>query len=104
MRAVSRSPEDGGTAEDRPGPVVRQVTEDLVLIEVGDRRILAAARCPHRQGRLKFGRVDGDRLRITCPLHHSTFDLADGARLSGPRCDPLRVVDVLPGSPAGAAP
>ncbi|MET8057117.1 Rieske (2Fe-2S) protein [Streptomyces microflavus] len=87
----------------RTEPVVRQVTEDLVLVEVGDRKVLAAARCPHRQGKLKFARVDGERLRITCPLHHSTFDLTDGARLSGPKCDTLRVVDALPDPPPGAA-
>ncbi|MFD8208477.1 Rieske (2Fe-2S) protein [Streptomyces sp. NPDC059695] len=78
-------------------PVVRQVTEDLVLVEVGGRKVLAAALCPHRGGRLKYGRVDGDRLRITCPLHHTTFDLTSGERTSGAACAALRVVDVLPG-------
>ncbi|MFF3840738.1 Rieske (2Fe-2S) protein [Streptomyces sp. NPDC001930] len=78
-------------------PTVRQVTEDLVLVEVGGRKVLAAALCPHRGGRLKYGRVDGDRLRITCPLHHTTFDLTSGERLSGAACAALRVVDVLPG-------
>ncbi|TXS14487.1 Rieske (2Fe-2S) protein [Streptomyces sp. adm13(2018)] len=78
-------------------PAVRQVTEDLVLVEVGGRKVLAAALCPHRGGRLKYGRVDGNRLRITCPLHHTTFDLSSGERLSGAACAALRVVDVLPG-------
>ncbi|MCD2467779.1 Rieske (2Fe-2S) protein [Streptomyces sp. NPDC057020] len=78
-------------------PTVRQVTEDLVLVEVGGRKVLAAAVCPHRGGRLKYGRVDGDRLRITCPLHHTTFDLTSGARLAGAACADIRVVDVLPG-------
>ncbi|WP_338497427.1 Rieske (2Fe-2S) protein [Streptomyces sp. SJL17-4] len=78
-------------------PTVRQVTEDLVLVEVGGRKVLAAAVCPHRGGRLKYGRVDGDRLRITCPLHHTTFDLTSGERLAGAACAALRVVDVLPG-------
>ncbi|MEY9214943.1 Rieske (2Fe-2S) protein [Thermobifida halotolerans] len=74
------------------GPVVRQVTEDLVLIEVAGRRILAEAHCPHRRGLLRFGHVDGRTLRIRCPLHQSTFDIRDGRRLAGPRCDPLRIV------------
>ncbi|MEV4941702.1 Rieske (2Fe-2S) protein [Streptomyces zaomyceticus] len=78
-------------------PTVRQVTEELVLVEAGGRKVLAAAVCPHRGGRLKYGRVDGDRLRITCPLHHTTFDLTSGERLSGAACAALRVVDVLPG-------
>lgn len=75
---------------------IREISEDLVLIEVGGRKVLASARCPHRQGKLKFAYVDGDRLRIRCPLHHSTFDLASGERTSGPACDPLRIVDTLP--------
>ncbi|MHA4778396.1 Rieske (2Fe-2S) protein [Streptomyces sp. MSC1_001] len=81
-------------------PTVRQVTEDLVLVEVAGRKVLAAAVCPHRGGRLKYGRVDGDRLRITCPLHHTTFDLTSGERTSGAACAALRVVDVLP-EPSG---
>ncbi|MFF9067645.1 Rieske (2Fe-2S) protein [Streptomyces sp. NPDC014891] len=86
-----------GRRRDSDEPAVRQVTEDLVLVEVGGRKVLAAALCPHRGGRLKYGRVDGDRLRITCPLHHTTFDLSSGERLSGAACASLRVVDVLPG-------
>ncbi|MEU7702107.1 Rieske 2Fe-2S domain-containing protein, partial [Streptomyces sp. NPDC039028] len=75
-----------GRRRDSDEPAVRQVTEDLVLVEVGGRKVLAAALCPHRGGRLKYGRVDGDRLRITCPLHHTTFDLSSGERLSGAAC------------------
>jgi nitrite reductase/ring-hydroxylating ferredoxin subunit len=75
---------------------IRQISEDLVLVEVAGRKVLAAARCPHRQGKLKFARVDGGRLTITCPLHYSTFDLTTGARTSGPGCNPLRIVDTLP--------
>lgn len=77
------------------------MTEELVLVEVGGRKVLAAAVCPHRGGRLKYGRVDGDRLRITCPLHHTTFDLTSGERTSGAACAALRVVDVLPGRESG---
>ncbi|MCJ1681502.1 Rieske (2Fe-2S) protein [Streptomyces sp. APSN-46.1] len=77
---------------------IREISEDLVLVEVAGRKVLAAARCPHRQGKLKFARVDGGRLTITCPLHYSTFDLATGARTAGPACDPLRIVDTLPES------
>ncbi|MFD3532571.1 Rieske (2Fe-2S) protein [Streptomyces sp. NPDC058664] len=85
-------------------PTVRQVTEDLVLVEVAGRKVLAAAVCPHRGGRLKYGRVDGDRLRITCPLHHTVFDLTSGERMSGAACAALRVVDVLPGEHGGRGP
>jgi nitrite reductase (NADH) small subunit len=82
---------------------VREISEDLVLVEVAGRKFLAAARCPHRQGKLKYAHVDGNRLRIKCPLHYSTFDLTSGERTSGPACDPLRIVDSLPGGSVAAA-
>ncbi|MFI5783047.1 Rieske (2Fe-2S) protein [Nocardia sp. NPDC051570] len=74
-----------------PEAEVRQTTEERLLIEVGDRRILIEAACPHRKGRLRFGHVNGRALRITCPLHHSTFDLLTGQQISGPPCRSLWV-------------
>ncbi|KAA2258881.1 Rieske (2Fe-2S) protein [Solihabitans fulvus] len=78
--------------------VLRQLNEDLLLVEVGGQRILTQAYCPHRRGRLLFGYVNERKLRITCPLHHSTFDLTTGEQVSGPPCAPLRVA-VLSGEP-----
>ncbi|MFE3606387.1 Rieske (2Fe-2S) protein [Streptomyces goshikiensis] len=75
---------------------IREVGEDLVLVELAGRKVLVSARCPHRQGKLKFAHLDGGRMRITCPLHYSTFDLGTGERTAGPACDPLRIVDTLP--------
>ncbi|MCX5199577.1 Rieske (2Fe-2S) protein [Streptomyces sp. NBC_00249] len=75
---------------------IREVSEDLVLIELAGRKVLAAARCPHRQGKLKFAHLDGGRLRVRCPLHQATFDLTSGERTSGPACGSLRIVDALP--------
>ncbi|MFJ1703341.1 Rieske (2Fe-2S) protein [Kitasatospora sp. NPDC088346] len=77
------------------GPRVRQVTDQLVLVELAGRRVLVQAACPHRKGRLLFGHVDEQTLRIRCPLHSSTFDLDSGRRTAGPACDPLRVVAVV---------
>lgn len=91
-----------GDADGGP-PLVVQVTDDLVLIEVAGRRLLAEAHCPHRKGRLRFGHVDGTRLSIRCQLHHSTFDLLDGAVVTGPACAPLRVVAHLPDAEGGDA-
>ena len=76
-------------------PLVRQLSYDQVLIKVGGRRIVAQAACPHRKGRLRYGYVNERTLRITCPLHYSTFDLTTGEPVSGPSCDPLQV-NVLP--------
>ncbi len=70
---------------------IRPIGEDQILIEVAGRRVLVEAACPHRKGRLQFGRVNTRTLRITCPLHHATFDLLTGRQVSGPACRPLRV-------------
>ncbi|MGH3980294.1 MAG: Rieske (2Fe-2S) protein [Pseudonocardiaceae bacterium] len=84
-----------------PAARIRPVGDDRILIEVAGWRILASATCPHRKGRLRFGRVNPRTLRITCPLHHATFDLLTGRRIGGPTCGPLRVA-VLD-EPASAA-
>lgn len=85
----------GDMRGDERRPVLRQVSDDLVLVSVGDLRVLASAVCPHRGGRMLFGHVNARTLRITCPLHHSTFDLRTGRHLAGPACEPLRI-EVLP--------
>lgn len=79
-------------------PVVRQLGDDLILIEVAGRRFLTESACPHRKGRLRYGYVNGRTLRITCPLHLSSFDLVTGRQISGPPCRKLVVADL----PAGA--
>ncbi|HWO67567.1 MAG TPA: Rieske (2Fe-2S) protein [Umezawaea sp.] len=81
----------------RTKAVLRQLDADLLLVEVGEHRFLTQAACPHRKGRLLFGYVNDRRLRITCPLHHSTFDLTTGAQVAGPPCGDLKVT-VLEGS------
>lgn len=82
----------------RTTAVLRQLDADLLLVEVGGQRFLTQSYCPHRKGRLLFGQVNDRRLRITCPLHHSTFDLTTGEQVSGPPCGPLKVT-VLEGDP-----
>ncbi len=79
-----------------PRVAVRQLSGDRILVEVGDVRLLAGGTCPHRGGRLRFGRVNGRTMRLTCPLHHATFDLRTGERLAGPSCAALRVTTVPP--------
>jgi nitrite reductase (NADH) small subunit len=72
-------------------PVIRPLNEDEILIEFGDTKVITQSQCPHRKGRLRFGMVNERRMTITCPLHHSTFDLRTGDQISGPPCGPLRV-------------
>ncbi|MGB6162349.1 MAG: Rieske 2Fe-2S domain-containing protein [Pseudonocardiaceae bacterium] len=55
------------------------------------REYVIAAACPHRKGRLVYGYVNVRKLRITCPLHGSTFDLATGCPVAGPTTEPLPV-------------
>lgn len=71
--------------------MIRQVSADEIEVETGELRVRVQSECPHRKGRLRFGFVNTRRETISCPLHHSTFDLRTGARLSGPACAGLRV-------------
>ncbi|MFE9675348.1 Rieske (2Fe-2S) protein [Streptomyces sp. NPDC006259] len=89
MSALTAAPEPDGS------PSARQVSEGLVLLAMGGRRLLVSATCPHRQGRLLFGHLDEGRMQIRCPLHHSSFALEDGRRVAGPACDALRIVAEL---------
>jgi nitrite reductase/ring-hydroxylating ferredoxin subunit len=70
------------------------VPEDKVLITAGDRTFLIDAACPHRKGRLAFGHINDNTLRITCPLHRSTYDLTDGHQISGPAACALNVEEL----------
>ena len=48
-----------------------------------------ARRCPHMGGDLSKGTLDGTT--VTCPRHHSRFDVTTGSCLSGPKIGPLRL-------------
>jgi nitrite reductase/ring-hydroxylating ferredoxin subunit len=50
------------------------------------------ATCPHRQGPLNEGTLDGST--VTCPSHGSQFDVCTGAVLRGPANDPLKAYPV----------
>ena len=70
---------------------IEQVTDQLIKVRTAGQEFVIAAACSHRQGRLVYGYVNDRAQRITCPLHHSTFDLATGCPLSGPASEQLRV-------------
>ena len=93
-QAAGERPDAGPAPQD---PRVQQVSERLILVEAGGRRLLTDAACPHRMGRMRYGHLDADRMLIRCPLHHSAFDLRDGGRrVAGPACGALRIVAELP--------
>ena len=49
---------------------------EILLARSGDNYYSADNRCPHMGGNLSQGTLDGTV--VTCPRHHSQFDLADG--------------------------
>ncbi len=49
---------------------------EILLARAGDDYYAADNRCPHMGGDLSKGRLEGTV--VTCPRHHSQFDLADG--------------------------
>ncbi len=50
--------------------------QEILLARVGDNYYCAENRCPHMGGNLSQGLLEGTL--ITCPRHHSQFDLTDG--------------------------
>ncbi len=51
-------------------------TREILLARVGDTYYAADDRCPHMGGDLSQGTLSGSV--VTCPRHHSQFDLVDG--------------------------
>jgi 3-phenylpropionate/trans-cinnamate dioxygenase ferredoxin component len=65
-----------GDLADGQVKMVRAGGKQILLARVGDRYLAADNRCPHLGGNLSAGKLEGTV--ITCPLHHSRFDLTDG--------------------------
>jgi 3-phenylpropionate/trans-cinnamate dioxygenase ferredoxin subunit len=67
-------------------PAAEVAVGEMKAIEIDDHELLVAnvagvfliadARCPHLGGHLANGVLEGSV--VTCPRHHSQFDLADG--------------------------
>jgi 3-phenylpropionate/trans-cinnamate dioxygenase ferredoxin subunit len=49
---------------------------EILLARVGDTFYAADNRCPHMGGILSEGKLE--KTVVTCPRHHSQFDLSDG--------------------------
>jgi 3-phenylpropionate/trans-cinnamate dioxygenase ferredoxin component len=49
---------------------------EMLVAHVGDEYFVSDAKCPHMGGHLPDGMLEGTVL--TCPRHHSMFDLRDG--------------------------
>jgi 3-phenylpropionate/trans-cinnamate dioxygenase ferredoxin subunit len=50
---------------------------ELLVAKIGAEYFVADARCPHMGGHLADGTLEGTI--VTCPRHHSRFDLRDGS-------------------------
>ncbi|MGI9064030.1 MAG: Rieske (2Fe-2S) protein [Pseudonocardiaceae bacterium] len=72
-------------------PIVEELAGELVRVRVAGREFVVDAACPHRKGRLAHGYVNPRTLRITCPLHYTTFDLVSGQPIAGQATAPLTV-------------
>jgi 3-phenylpropionate/trans-cinnamate dioxygenase ferredoxin subunit len=62
--------EDGGMKQ------VDAEGHEFLVARVGESYYVTDARCPHLHGHLARGTLDG--LVLTCPVHHSQFDVSDG--------------------------
>ncbi|HEY3324685.1 MAG TPA: FAD-dependent oxidoreductase [Planctomycetota bacterium] len=64
----------------------------LLLARVGGEYYAVSARCPHYGGPLAEGALH--QCRVTCPWHHSVFDLGTGNLLEPPALDAIARFDV----------
>lgn len=78
-------------AMEKQGQKINKISGGLIEVWAGGQNFVISAVCSHRQGLLVYGYVNDRTRRITCPLHHSTFDLSTGCPLSGPAREQLRV-------------
>ena len=68
---------------------------DVLLVRNGEELFAIGNRCPHQGAPLHKGmvRFGGSLRTVQCPLHGSTFDLADGRVMRGPATEPARAYE-----------
>ena len=62
--------------EDGTMRAVNVAGREILLARVGDKYYASDNRCPHMNGKLSQGKLEGTV--VTCPRHGSQFDLNDG--------------------------
>jgi 3-phenylpropionate/trans-cinnamate dioxygenase ferredoxin subunit len=70
---------DVASTNDVPEGTLRKVTaggHELVVARIEQKYFCADNACPHLAGDLSSGTLHG--YILTCPMHHSQFDLRDG--------------------------
>jgi 3-phenylpropionate/trans-cinnamate dioxygenase ferredoxin subunit len=75
---MSRFVELAKTEELKSGAMKKVTVEgqEILLVRVGDKYYAASDRCPHMNGDLSQGKLEGTV--VTCPRHGSQFDISDG--------------------------
>ena len=66
---------------------------DVAVFNVAGKFCATQAKCPHSQGPLNEGQLDGST--VTCPWHGSEFNVCTGVVLRGPAVDPLKTYRVV---------
>jgi nitrite reductase/ring-hydroxylating ferredoxin subunit/uncharacterized membrane protein len=85
--------DEGEPLEGIDGRHISAADADLLALRDGsDRWRGIGARCSHRGGPLEQGDFEGGC--VTCPWHHSRFDLRTGAVVDGPATAPQPLYDV----------
>jgi len=73
-------------------PGSARLVGDVAVFNVDGTFCATQGKCPHRQGPLTEGRLEGST--VTCPWHGSQFNVCTGAVLRGPAKDPLKTYRV----------
>lgn len=78
---------------DEVAPGSASLVGDVAVFNVAGHFCATEAKCPHMQGPLNEGKLDGST--VTCPWHGSEFDVCTGAVLSGPAKEPVKTYPVV---------
>ena len=75
---MSRFIEVAKTEELKSGTMKKVTAEgqEILLVRVGDKYYAGSSRCPHMNGDLSQGTLEGTV--VTCPRHGSRFDMSNG--------------------------
>jgi 3-phenylpropionate/trans-cinnamate dioxygenase ferredoxin subunit len=83
---------DVAAADDIPAGTIKPFTvagKEIAIANHDGSYYAIARKCPHLGGDLSKGTLDGTT--VTCPRHHSRFDLTTGHCLAGPKIGPLKL-------------
>ena len=79
-------------AGDMPAGTMKPFTvagQEILVVHHEGSYYAIGRKCPHMGGDLAKGTLAGTT--VTCPRHHSQFDVTTGRCLAGPRIGPLKL-------------